>query len=229
VRLPDAARLLLLPLWLAVGQVWAAGGAHIIDDSDVVPPGVCHLETWGSLFLPNNGYYNLGPACTFESLPMVQAGLQFQHYWDESISGGVLFGPQFKVTLRPESTGFGIGVGLVAGVNLHTGDLGVASIVGLFTLPINEKVRLNLNAGWSFVRDVESPNALFYGAQFDAKLGFDLSLMIEMFARTRGTAGAQFGLRYTPGDGPVDIDLLVGSTFAVENVRFLTLGVTVRF
>jgi len=155
--------------------------------------------------------------------------VQFQHFWDETLLGPPLFGPQFKITLRPESTGFGIGMGLNAGVNLTTGDLGVASIIALFTVPIDDKVRLNLNAGWSFVRGSESPNALFYGGQFEAKLGLDLSLMIEMFARTRGAAGAQFGLRYTPGEGPIDIDLLIGSTFVVENDRFLTLGVTVRF
>jgi hypothetical protein len=35
-------------------------------------------------------------------------------------------------------------------------------------------------------------------------------------------------LRYTPNNGPIDIELLVATYFDSATTRFITLGVTVR-
>lgn len=229
-QIPIRSLIGLLPLFVAASMVpraQAAGGAHIVDDSDVETPGVCHLETWATRFVPSDGYYNFAPACTAKQLPNLEIGAAFQHYWDEVINAP-LFGPAMKVNFQPETTGLGIGLGLNAGVNLRTGDLGLASLIMLVTLPIDDKVKVNLNAGWSYLRG-DHPDALFYGGQLEAKVGWDVSLMLEVFGRTPGVAGTQLGLRYTPRDGPIDFDLLAGNFFDSVSTRFFTIGVTVRY
>jgi hypothetical protein len=115
------------------------------------------------------------------------------------------------------------------GVNMRTGTLGFATALIPVTIPIDEKVRLNLNLGWSYIGGDRVNHALFYGAQVEAKIGFDLSLMIEAFGRSRGTNGIQMGLRFTPNDGPIDFDFLAGNFFGFENSRFFTVGVTYRW
>lgn len=219
--------LLLAVAALTASHAQAAGGAHIVDDSEVETPGVCHLEIWATHFVPGDGYFNLAPACTTKQLPFLEIGAAYQHYWDQIIAGP-LFGPAMKINFQPETTGVGIGMGLNAGVNLRTGDLGLAQLLVLVTLPIDDKVKVNLNAGWSYLRG-DTPDALFYGGQFEAKVGWDVTLMLEVFGRQPGLVGSQMGLRYTPRDGPIDFDLLVGNFFDSVSTRFFTIGVTIRY
>jgi hypothetical protein len=213
-------------------EALAAGGAHIVDDAEVETPGVCHLETWATRFIPGDGYFNLAPACTTLKMPWLEIGVADQHYWDE-ITIGPLLGPSMKVNFQSvEKTGLGVGLGLSAGVNVQTGEPGFAQLLALVTYQLNEKVRLNFNAGWNYlVSDV--PNALFYGVQVEADVGGGVSLMLEAFGRTQGgLVGSQVGLRFTPtvwGREPFDFDLLVGTSFDQTSTRFVTLGVTVRY
>lgn len=219
--------LLLLAFLAPSPDAQAAGGAHIVDDSEPETPGVCHVELWAARFVPGDGYYNVAPACTLKQMPFLEIGLAYQHYWDQVIAAPLL-GPAMKVNFQPESTGVGVGLGLNAGVNLRTGNLGLASLLMLVTLPLDETVKINLNAGWSYLRD-DHPNALFYGAQVEAKVTRDLTLMLEAFGRQPGLVGSQVGLRYTPKDGPIDFDLLVGNYFDPVSTRFITIGVTIRY
>lgn len=215
-----------------VPEASAAGGSHIVDDSEVETPGVCHLETWATRFIPGDGYYNLAPACTTLKMPWLEIGVADQHYWDE-ITIGPLLGPAMKVNLQSvEKTGLGIGLGLSAGVNVRTGELGFVQLLALVSYQLDERVRFNFNAGWNYlVSDV--PNALFYGAQVEADVGGGVSLMLEAFGRAQGgLVGTQVGLRFTPtirGREPFDFDLLVGTYFDHISTRFVTLGVTVRY
>ncbi|WP_421994610.1 hypothetical protein [Reyranella sp.] len=219
---------LLVAFLLHALEAAAAGGAHIVDDSEVETPGTCHLETWVTRFVPGEGYFNLSPVCTAERLPRLEFGAAFQHYWDQTTQAPLL-GPAVKLNFQPESTGVGVGLGFNAGVSLSTGDLGFSQLVMLVTLPLDEKVRFNLNAGWSYLKS-DHPDALFYGAQVEAKVGWDLTLMLEVFGRApNGVAGTQLGLRYTPKDGPIDFDFLAGSFFDTSSSRFFTVGVTVRY
>jgi hypothetical protein len=218
-------------LWPAF-ELWAAGGPHIVDDSEVETPGVCHLETWATRFIPGDGYFNVAPACTTLKIPWLEIGAAYQHYWDDVVAGP-LFGPAIKFNLQSaDKTGLGIGLGLNAGVNLVTGELGFAQALALVTLPLNENVRFNFNAGWTYLA-TDVPNAFFYGAQVEASVGGGVSLMLEAFGRAQGgVVGTQAGLRFTPtirGREPFDFDLLVGTFFDQNSTRFITLGVTVRY
>ena len=96
------------------------------------------------------------------------------------------------------------------------------------TLKVNDRVRLNLNAGWSHVRADLKRDAAFYGAQAELGVARDLTLMAEAFQRDGGKAGGQLGLRWNPGGGRMDIDLVAGRRIDGATPRAITLGVTVR-
>lgn len=212
-------------------DAWSAGGAHVVDDSEVVDPGTCQVEMWVTRFDPGDSFANVSPACTMEQLPRFEIGAAFQHYWDQTLNAPLL-GPALKLNLQPESTGLGIGLVFNAGVSIRTGDLGLASALVPITVPLDDKVRFNFNVGWSYLRAVDYTNALFLGAQVEAKVGGEVELMLETFSRVPGNLGsfgAQMGLRYRPNDGPIDFDALVGGFFNADSARFFTLGVTVRF
>ncbi len=220
---------LVLVLVLVLGaDAWAAGGAHIVDDSEVETPGTCHLETWVTRFVPGDGYLNFGPACTSERMPRIEMGVTYQHYWDETVDAP-LFGPTFKFNFFPESTGVGLALGLNTGMNLKAGTVGIASLVMLMSVPLNDRVTINVNGGWNYLAGDDNQNAAFYGIQVESKVAWDLSLMLEFFGRQPGITGAQIGLRYTPNDGWVDFDILAGNSFDATSPKFFTVGVTVRF
>ena len=217
----------------------AAGGAHIVEDSEVLEPGQCQVDLWVTRFDPGSGYANATPTCTLASLPRLEWGMQFQHYWfNQSQPTDQLLGPNLKVNLVPEDQGVGVGLYFNSGVNLRTGDLEVATLLVPVTIPLSDRFRLNLNAGWQYLRLAETPDDLFWGAQLEAKVGGETSLMVETFGRARGVAGAQMGVRWRPNDGPIDFDFLVGGSLdkvlAGEfldkvSALFFTIGVTLRW
>jgi len=213
-------------------EALAAGGPHIVDDSEVETPGVCHLETWATRFIPGDGYFNIAPACTTLQMPWLEIGAAYQHYWDDIVAGP-LIGPAIKLNfLSADKNALGVGLGLNAGVSPVTGELGYAQALALMTLPLNENVRFNFNAGWTYLA-TDVPNAFFWGAQVEANVGGGVGLMLEAFGRAQGgLVGTQAGLRYTPsirGREPFDFDLLVGTFFDDTSTRFITIGVTVRY
>ena len=217
----------------------AAGGGHVVEDSEVLEPGLCQVDLWVTRFDPGAGYANATPSCTLQSLPHLQWGMQFQYYWfNEPQVADQLLGPNLKLNLVPEDKGVGVGLFFSSGVNLRTGDLEVATLLVPVTIPVNDWLRLNLNAGWQYLRLANTPDDLFWGAQVEAKVGEEATLMFETFGRARGAAGAQMGVRWRPNDGPINFDFLVGTSYdkvlAGEfldkvSALFFTVGVTLRW
>jgi hypothetical protein len=218
----------LLLLGLMPGVARAAGNAHVVDDSEVETPGTCHLELWTTVFLLGDGYGNAAPACTMLKMPWLEIGADYSHYWDEAV-GAPLVGPQMKINFRSETQGLGLGLALNASVNATTGEFALGQILALVTVPVTRQVRFNFNTGWSYLNNVPEPHAVFYGAQFEADLTKEFMLMIEVFGRNPGVAGGQIGLRYTPGQGRIDFDLIAGSFLDGPGTRTVTVGVTLRY
>ena len=138
----------------------------------MLEPGQCQVDLWVTRFDPGAGYANATPTCTLTSLPRLEWGAQFQHFWfsDREATDQIL-GPNLKVNFVPEDKGVGVGLYFNSGVNLRTGDLEVATLLVPVTIPVSDHVRLNLNAGWQYLRLASIPDAFFWGAQVEAKVG----------------------------------------------------------
>ncbi|WP_306049884.1 hypothetical protein [Oceaniradius stylonematis] len=204
----------------------AAGGAHIIDDAGVETPGVCHLESWVSRHNRHGGVATLAPACTFEALPRMEFGGFIERAWGEGADTN--FGPALKLNLIPLETGFGLGVIGSAAWSTGSRQIDAASVIVPISLQLHERVRANFNAGWLYARGDAQQNQAFLGAQIETDITNDLMLMGEVFTRDIGQPGAQFGLRWTPGQGSVDVDILSGWRTDGTTPWSVTLGVTIR-
>lgn len=223
----------LVPLIVAFALVpfastsaFASGGEHVVDDATVETPGTCHLESWVTMHDRHRGLLNLSPACTRRAWPTLEIGGAFQHSWDGSTLD--TFGPAFKLNLRPVETGVGIALITSGAVNLGSGKLETASVIVPVTIPVNDRVRFNLNGGWTYARASTRQHAAFYGAQVEVQFARNVSLMGEVFGRDHGPAGAQAGLRWTPRNGRLDVDMVVGRRVDGISPRSVSLGLTLR-
>lgn len=205
---------------------FASGGEHVVDDATVETPGTCHLESWITVHDRERGLLNLSPACTRRAWPRLEIGGAFQHTWDGRTHN--TFGPALKLNLRPVETGFGVALITSGTFDLSSGKLETASVIVPLTIPVNDRVRFNLNGGWTYARTSAQPHAAFYGAQVEVQVARDFSLMGEVFGRDHGSAGAQAGLRWTPRNGRLDVDVVVGRRVDGVSPRSVTLGLTLR-
>lgn len=222
---PGAAFAASVTLFAGVAQ--ASGNEHIVDDAAVETPGVCHLEGWVTRLSPRHGLVNLSPACTRRAWPKLEIGGAVQQAWADGASDTTV-GPALKYVLRSEDTGLGLGVIGGGAWSLKSGRLETASLIAPVTFPVNDRLRINLNAGWSHVRADAQRDAAFYGAQAEVGVARDVTLMVETFRRDGGKTGGQLGVRWNPGGGRFDLDLVAGRRVDGETPRAVTLGVTVR-
>lgn len=204
---------------------FAAGGAHVVDDVDVETPGRCHVETWVTDD-QGHGLADLSPACTPAALPSVEIGAALIHSWDGRST--TTAGPAVKVKLRSAEKGIGLAASFGASWNLRSGRLDSVSVTMPVTLTISATTRFNLNLGYSYSATSRDRHSPFWGGQIETDLGADLSAMAEGFGRETGPVGAQAGLRWNPGHGDLDVDLLVGRYVDGSSPRSATLGVTIR-
>jgi len=208
-------------------RAFASGNEHVVDDAAVETPGTCHLESWMTLHDSNRGLLNLSPACTRKAWPRLEIGGAFQRSWDNG-TDLTTFGPALKLNLRPAEKGFGVGLIASGAVELRLGKLESASLIVPVTIPVGKAVRFNLNGGWTYARASSQQHAAFYGAQAEVQVAGDFSLMGEVFGRGHGPMGSQAGLRWNPGGGRLDVDLVVGRRIDGVNPRSVSLGITLR-
>lgn len=219
---------LTIPVALLTGisSAHAGGGAHVIDDATVETPGTCHLESWMTRYDADRGLVNLSPACTREAWPDLEIGAALQHAWDGRSDTST--GPALKLNLRPVERGWGVALATAATWSLDSGGFETASVIVPVTIPVNEQLRVNLNAGWLYSHASSDRHAAFFGGQVEARVTRDLSAMAEVFARDRGPGGGQVGLRWNPHGGDLDVDLLAGHYVDGASPRAITLGLTLR-
>lgn len=215
-----------LAAFASASPAFAAGGARVVDDAAVETPGVCNIETWLTASTGENRLFQFAPACTLRAVPTLEIGGAITRTWAPGSNDTVL-APAAKVNLRDETTrGWGVAISGGVGFSIDRGDVDSANINVPLTVPVG-RVRLNLNASWLWSR--AEGHSAFIGAQADWTVQPDLDLMVEAFTRDTGRAGAQVGLRWTPGAGHVDFDLIAGRYIDGVTPTSLTAGVIVRF
>jgi hypothetical protein len=217
---------LALAIFGGAAPAFASGGARVIDDSAVETPGVCHVETWLTGSTGSNRLFQFAPACTPQALPTLELGGSFTRTWAPGTDDTIVAAAA-KLNLRDEAArGWGVAVSGGIAYSADRGEVDSANINVPVTIPIG-RVRFNLNASWLWSR--ADGHAAFIGAQADWTLRPDLNLFAEAFARDTGRAGGQIGLRWTPGGGKVDFDLIAGRYVDGVTPTSLTAGAILRF
>lgn len=221
-----------LALCLMPVAAQAGGGAHVVDDDAVLDPGVCHAETWLTLFddpgapLGGRGLATVAPACTLKSLPGLELALAAQYLRDGG--GALTLAPAAKLNLRPAADGWGLAVSAAATLDAGSGRVESVALIAPVTVPVTPRLTVHGNLGWIATPRGDDRHALFWGAQAEYALAPDLVLMGEVFGQDRGPAGGQAGLRWVTDRGRIDVDLLAGHRIDGARASSVTLGVTVR-
>lgn len=212
---------------LQAGPAGAAGGAHVVDDASVEAPDTCHLETWITRSGPGRGLVNASPGCTLKMARRLELDGTVQYLADHPADA--MIGPAAKLTLRPAATGLGVAVEASAQWSVRSGRPGGAGVIVPVTWEPDPALRLNLNAGWSYVGGgAPHPRAALLGAQVEYQVNSGVALMAEVFGRSVGRPGEQVGVRWTPGTGEYDLDLLYGRRVDGVSRNAVTLGLTYR-
>jgi hypothetical protein len=218
----------LATFWILIPpqQVLAAGGAFVVDDSEIGSPGDCKVEGWGA-FASNRDFIGVAaPACVFNIVRPVEVGAQFVRFR----SGGewatdlLVKGKTSLVPLGDRR----IGVGAIGGAAYSfTRDELVAVFGNLpVSFQISEPLRFNVNVG--FIRNlVDTRTLITWGAGADFSLSEKITLIGEVFGFNSET-GAQAGIRYTPHER-IDFDLIYGRNLTGERADWVTFGVNLRF
>jgi len=211
---------------LSIVPAHAAGGAHVVDDASVEDPGSCHVENWLSQFGHNAGLFTVAPACTSKAFPRLELGGFVVHDWSNA-PNATLAGLTAKVNLLPVERGFGVGLSGSLGYSFDRSRIEAASLIVPLSLPVSEKINFNIDAGWQWARQGNTHD-IFVGAQTEVQAARDIGLMAEIFTRTINKPGGQIGLRWTPHQGKVDVDLIGGRYVDGVTPSSVTIGLTIR-
>lgn len=168
-----------------------------------------------------------GVGCTPERLPALELGGFVAHAWAADQHETVI-GLAPKLNLRPADTGLGIALAGSLGYGADRSRLEYATIVAAFTVPADENLRINVNAGWVWT-EAGPGHEFIAGVQAELAVSPEISLMAESFGRDHGKIGGQAGVRWTTGHGRVDLDLLAGRFLDGATATSLTAGLTVRW
>lgn len=208
--------------------VLAAGGSHVIDDYGVETPGVCNSELIATRLEPSVHSGKATLNCTTRALPAVEFGLALVHLNDDG-TRETLLGPGLKWKLREPGNGPGLALAGIVQFGLETGRLEKASIILPISFALSDRLMLNLNAGWVHARLASPQDTVKVGAQAIVRPAPEWTLMVEGFTELDNPAGAQAGMRWTPGQGAVDVDLTIGHR--VDGVADLSVagGLIIRF
>lgn len=210
----------------ATSPAFAAGGARVVDDAAVTTPGTCVVETWLTGSTGANRLFQLAPACTLRAVPTLEIGVALTQTWAPGSSDTVI-APAAKLNLVDETQrGWGVAISGGVGFSVDRGEVDSANVNVPLTVPVGN-VRLNLNASWLWSR--AEGHSAFVGLQADWTIRPDIDVMAEIFTRDTGRAGGQIGIRWTPGGGNVDFDLIAGRYIDGVTPTSLTAGVIVRF
>jgi hypothetical protein len=207
----------------------AAGGPYVVDDSEIMPPGDCQIEAWGSRGHTHDLSAVASPACSVEAPLDVELGLA----WNRTRTDGVYastISPNAKASLlRIDRHGIGLGLAGAFGYSTTEDRLLTAALLVPLTVQALEPLRLNFNVGWLRERADETLDFLTLGAGFEWSVFERLALIGEVFGRDRGRGGAPIGLRPTVIKDVLDLDIVYGRNLDQMRSDWLTLGMVVNF
>ena len=213
----------------------AAGGAFVVDNSEIAKPGDCKVKSWVS-FASNADFLGVtSPACVANLGRPVELGFSLARFrsGDEWGSEFLLKG---KTNILPAGIGkIGLGFSGAVAFDLLTGENSASVINVPATFEIFDQFKINVNAGWLHIR-AEDLDRFTYGTGFEWDFVKQLTLIGEVFGlaghdvkpSSRTEPRAQLGLRFKPIEN-VDIDVIYGRNILGENANWITLGLTVRF
>jgi hypothetical protein len=214
----------------------AAGGAYVVDTSEVSAEGSCKVETWLS-WASNHDFIGVAnPACVVNvGRPVEFSGGFYRSRFDEEWASGMA--PKAKTKIIPSAIGsFGLAITGQAVYDFTTHENTALFVNVPATMRLSDVVRINVNAGWLWDRIVDR-HYLFYGLGVDWRTPDNVwTFTAEIF----GQAGAvqevstvtqprfQSGLRWRPID-VFSIDFIYGRNVYGENANWFTVGTTIRF
>lgn len=218
------------------GPAHAAGGAFVVDDSEIAKVGDCKVESWLSSASNHDFVGSTNPACVFNVFQPVELGAQFQRVRFDDVWGTALT-LKAKTNMIPIDRGnFGLALSGGTAVDLVTGDY-LGSFVNVpVSLKLNKDLQINLNVGGLY----DSPNNLLWltwGAGFEWGFAPKFTLLGEVFGllghrdplnSAQSDPRAQIGLRYTPIE-TIDIDVIYGRNVYGVDTNWITVGLNVRF
>ncbi|MGC5699115.1 hypothetical protein J4P02_02805 [Pseudomonas sp. NFXW11] len=210
----------------------AAGGAYVVDDGAINAPGECNVDLWYQSQRHQGSTHGsvLAPACTFSQLPGVQLGAALQRQQADG-HGETQLSPQIKLQLLNRED-LGLQLALAGSAHWathrqHSFDGGDLSLP--LTFSASERLRLNLNAGWSHAYDDgQQKHRETWGGGVEYDLVQSLTLIAERYGQRGGEQGWQAGPRLHVGQH-LDLDLILGQHLTEGRERWLTTGATLRF
>jgi hypothetical protein len=214
----------------------AAGGAYVVDTSEVAEAGACKIETW--LSWANNldfiGVVN--PVCVVDvGRPVEFSAQTYRFRADDEWGTGIA--PKAKTKIIPSAIGsFGLAISGTAAYDLITHENTAIFVNVPATLRLSEVVRINVNGGWLWDRLVDR-HYLYYGVGVDWRTPDNVfTFTAEVFGLTGSSSDVftvtqprfQTGLRLRPIDR-FSIDFIYGRNIYGENANWFTVATTVRF
>jgi hypothetical protein len=220
--------------WLPAGAAQAANGAYAVDAADIGEAGSCKIESWLSVASNTDFSAVANPSCVVNPFKPVELSMLTNRARSDGELSTTLQ-PKAKMNIAPTGVGR-LGYSIYAGGSFDalTGENLTAFAVIPATFRLNENMRINLNGGWLWDRNVDR-HYLLYGIGFDWKFTDTLQWTIETFGQA-GQADRpnvtqprfQTGVRYRP-DEIFSVDLIYGRNITGENANWITLGTTIRF
>jgi hypothetical protein len=218
------------------GNARAAGGAYVVDTSEVSAEGSCKVETWYSWASNTDLIGVANPSCVVNVGRPVEFSAAISRFRSDGEWGSAI-APKAKTKIIPSAIGsFGLAISGQAFYDPVTGE-NIANFVNVpATLRLSNVVRINVNGGWLWDRIVDR-HYFAYGLGVDWRTPDNVyTLTAEVF----GLMGAeqevstatqprfQVGLRFRPID-VFSIDFIYGRNIYGENANWFTVATTMRF
>jgi len=216
---------------LASTPALAAGGAYVVDDSEINEVGSCKVESWAAIASNADFIGTVAPACVVSLGRPVELSAAFvrirsDHAWSTQTAF------KAKTNLIPiENNKFGVAFIVGGGVNLTNRTFNAMFVTVPVSLQLHEKLRLNVNGGW-LGNPSTGENVASWGAGLEWNpVNKQTTLIGEVFGFAGGENPQprfQLGVRFTPREF-FDIDVIYGRNLTGENANWITVGVNLRF